>query len=206
MDRSNQLIYCNISFIFKCFEPFSNAGTGGHAVYTRILRGQPNVLQTISSQTDTKSKSPLQKLFAKITKKSNIKQDDTNKQGMELGQASVTDETAAARLTSPLTKKNIVPSAEKLNQVERDNIPDISKLDHYTVREDILDEIRKGQYIMEVAPSDLVDFGGQRSYDMTHQLFVQHRGTFIIMFNGRYEMKEPLKEYPQDNVTSECKY
>ncbi|XP_052059095.1 uncharacterized protein LOC127699790 [Mytilus californianus] len=38
---------------------------------------------------------------------------------------------------------------------------------------------------------------------MTHQLFIQHRGSFIIMFNGRYELKTPLTEYPQGDVTSE---
>ncbi|CAG2256576.1 unnamed protein product [Mytilus edulis] len=92
----------------------------------------------------------------------------------------------------------------KCRRVEPNDIPDVSKLDHYTVREDILEEVRKGRYLIDIAPSDLVDFGGQRSYDMTHQLFIQYRGSFIIMFDGRYELNTPLMEYPQRDVTSEA--
>jgi hypothetical protein len=42
-----------------------------------------------------------------------------------------------------------------------------------TIQENIKEEIRKGTYKIEIAPSDLIDFGGQRSFDMTHQLFMR---------------------------------
>ncbi|CAG2200449.1 unnamed protein product [Mytilus edulis] len=99
-------------------------------------------------------------------------------------------------------EKEINHTAEECRRVEPNDKPDVSKLDHYTVREDILEEVRKGRYLIDIVPSDLVDFGGQRSYDMTHQLFIQYRGSFIIMFDGRYELNTPLMEYPQGDVTS----
>jgi hypothetical protein len=54
----------------------------------------------------------------------------------------------------------------------------------------IQEKIRKGTYEIEIAPSDLVDFGGQRSFDMTHQLFMRHKGTFVLMFNGKIYFKD----------------
>jgi hypothetical protein len=36
------------------------------------------------------------------------------------------------------------------------------------IQEKTKEQIRKGTYKIEIAPSDLVDFGGQRSFDMTH--------------------------------------
>ncbi|VDI45255.1 Hypothetical predicted protein [Mytilus galloprovincialis] len=67
----------------------------------------------------------------------------------------------------------------------------------FTIQSDILKEIRTGKYKIKIAPSDLVDFGGQRCFDMTHQLFIQHKGTFVLMFDGRYGLYKPLEEYPQ---------
>jgi hypothetical protein len=43
---------------------------------------------------------------------------------------------------------------------------------YITIQEDIKEELRKGNYKVNIAPSDLVDFGGQKSFDMTHQLFI----------------------------------
>jgi hypothetical protein len=58
----------------------------------------------------------------------------------------------------------------------------MSKQSYITIHEDIKEELRKGNYKVNIAPSDLVDFGGQKSFDMTHQLFIQHYfwQTFII--------------------------
>jgi hypothetical protein len=73
-----------------------------------------------------------------------------------------------------------------------------------TFQENIKKEIRKGTYKIKIAPSDLVDFGGQRSFDMTHQLFIRYKGTFVLMFNGEFKLSAPLKEY-NENETTECK-
>ncbi|VDI40090.1 Hypothetical predicted protein [Mytilus galloprovincialis] len=122
---------------------------------------------------------------------------------MNCVQTTDTPVTDSSTLPQQMDKMRIIQRADESKQEEPTDIADVSKLDHYMVRDDILEEVRKGHYIIDIAPSDLVDFGGQRSYDMTHQLFVQHRGSFIIMFNGKYDLKVPLKEYPQGDVTSE---
>lgn len=76
----------------------------------------------------------------------------------------------------------------------------------HSIQQDILDKIKERSYVMNIAPSDLVDFGGQKSFDMTHQLFIQHKGTFILMFDGRKGLNTALDEYPQGNVTAGCRF
>lgn len=73
------------------------------------------------------------------------------------------------------------------------------------IQDSVLNKIKQGSYRMHIAPSDLVDFGGQKSFDMTHQLFIQHNGTFILMFDGRKGLCSELDEYQQGNVTAGCK-
>ncbi|CAG2242250.1 unnamed protein product [Mytilus edulis] len=83
------------------------------------------------------------------------------------------------------------------------SLPKMKKIEAYAVHEDILKEVKSGQYKVKIASSDLVDFDGQRSYDMTHQLFVQHGGTFVVMFDGSRDFHEPLKEYPTGEISNE---
>ncbi|CAC5385976.1 unnamed protein product [Mytilus coruscus] len=90
------------------------------------------------------------------------------------------------------TKKSTSISSPKMNKIEA-----------YAVRDDIMKEVKSGQYKIKIAPSDLVDFGGQRSYDMTHQLFIHHGGTFVVMFDGSRDFHEPLKEYSTGDISSE---
>lgn len=78
--------------------------------------------------------------------------------------------------------------------------------DTLKLQADILDEVKNGQYRIDVAPSDLVDFGGQKSYDMTHQLFIQHGGSFVLLFDARFGLHENLQEYPQGDINAACKY
>jgi hypothetical protein len=70
----------------------------------------------------------------------------------------------------------------------------------HSIIANIQEQIRKRTYKIEIAPSDLVDFGGQRSFDMTHQLFMRHKGTFVLMFNGITDIRVDLGE-----ETTECK-
>lgn len=70
------------------------------------------------------------------------------------------------------------------------------------LRKSILDEIRRGEYNLEIAPSDLVDFGGQKAFDMTHQLFILQEGTVLLLFDGSKDLDEPLPEYPGKNISS----
>lgn len=74
-----------------------------------------------------------------------------------------------------------------------------------SIQDDLLEKIKTEAYRMNIAPSDLVDFGGQRSFDMTHQLFIQQKGTFILMFDGLRGLDTKLVEYPQGDVTAACK-
>ena len=80
-----------------------------------------------------------------------------------------------------------------------------AELKLFTIQDQLLESIKKGEYKMLIAPSDLVDFGGQRSFDMTHQLFIQSKGSFVLMVDGRYNFDIKLKEYPHGNITSACK-
>ncbi|CAG2193013.1 unnamed protein product [Mytilus edulis] len=54
-----------------------------------------------------------------------------------------------------------------------------------------------GQYEMVVVPIDLWDFGGQKIYHLTHQLFVTSRGTFLLIFNGSRDIHENIPEYTE---------
>ncbi|VDI39870.1 Hypothetical predicted protein [Mytilus galloprovincialis] len=44
--------------------------------------------------------------------------------------------------------------------------------------------VKEGKYKQMVVPIDIWDFGGQKEYHMTHQLFITSRGIFILMFDG----------------------
>ncbi|XP_063417366.1 uncharacterized protein LOC134699896 [Mytilus trossulus] len=98
-------------------------------------------------------------------------------------------------------KSNLTTNESNSNPPNMDNFPPKQHTVH-SIQDDLSEKIKEGTYIMKIAPSDLVDFGGQRSFDMTHQLFIQHRGTFILMFDGRLGLYTELEEYPQGDVTA----
>ncbi|CAG2194354.1 unnamed protein product [Mytilus edulis] len=54
-----------------------------------------------------------------------------------------------------------------------------------------------GQYEMVIVPIDLWDFGGQKIYHLTHQLFVTSQGTFLLIFNGSRDIHEDIPEYTE---------
>ncbi|XP_052080427.1 uncharacterized protein LOC127718447 [Mytilus californianus] len=56
-------------------------------------------------------------------------------------------------------------------------------------------ECNKGNYEMVIVPIDLWDFGGQKIYHMTHQLFITSRGTFLLIFNGSKGINEEIPDY-----------
>jgi hypothetical protein len=70
----------------------------------------------------------------------------------------------------------------------------MSRQSYIAIHEDIKEELRKGNYKVNIAPSDLFDIGGHKSFDMTHQLFIQHKGEFILMFNGKFDLCDPLQK------------
>ncbi|CAG2249856.1 unnamed protein product [Mytilus edulis] len=59
----------------------------------------------------------------------------------------------------------------------------------------IRSECNKGNYEMVIVPIDLWDFGGQKIYHLTHQLFISSRGTFVLIFNGSKGINEEIPDY-----------
>lgn len=109
-----------------------------------------------------------------------------------------------------MTKSVLVHNSTYISNTEKPNEPteilsvESVELQKLKLQSDILKAVREGKYEIKIAPSDLIDFGGQKLYDMTHQLFIQHRGTFLLMFDGRFGLFNQLKEYPK-GVTAACK-
>ncbi|XP_052076240.1 uncharacterized protein LOC127714238 [Mytilus californianus] len=52
------------------------------------------------------------------------------------------------------------------------------------IHELMIKAVKEGKYKQKIVPIDIWDFGGQKDYHMTHQLFITSRGIFILMFNG----------------------
>ncbi|CAC5388672.1 unnamed protein product [Mytilus coruscus] len=83
----------------------------------------------------------------------------------------------------------------KMDETKKDdNLPAIDMSE-----EDIIKLVRsqcqKGHYEMVIVPIDLWDFGGQKIYHMTHQLFITSRGTFLLIFNGSKDIHEEIPGY-----------
>ena len=147
--------------------------------YNKILIGRPDIkTTTIASPPHTEDKHGLHK-----------KQTESNR-------------------TSKVPTKSykVLTPTQGIQKKENNPVSREFEIKLLKIREDILEEIKNGAYKMEIAPSDLVDFGGQRSFDMTHQLFVQHKGTFVLMIDGRYNLDHELPEYRPAKLTSGCKY
>jgi hypothetical protein len=109
--------------------------------------------------------------------------------------------------TSTAPTPSLVPEKDDVNIT--DPRPIKQKSQNYIV-DTILEKIKNGTYKIDIAPSDLVDFGGQRSFDMTHQLFIRKKGTFVLMFNGAIKLTKDKGETTEcktkdEGETTECK-
>ena len=102
--------------------------------------------------------------------------------------------------TSTAPTPSLVPEKDDVNIT--DPRPIKQKSQNY-IADTILEKIKNGTYKIDSAPSDLVDFGGQRSFDMTHQLFIRKKGTFVLMFNGAIDLS--IKLTKDKGETTECK-
>ncbi|CAC5380440.1 unnamed protein product [Mytilus coruscus] len=58
----------------------------------------------------------------------------------------------------------------------------------------IVNAVKDGKYKQKIVPMDLWDFGGQKDYYMTHQLFITSRGIFVLMFNGSIDLHKHMPE------------
>ena len=133
-------------------------------VLSRVLCGQPDMTQ---AKPDTKNSEKVQPQDS--DKRNIIQETHTQRKDNTLSTSAVPDTgNDDVNKTDPLRQQSV----------------------QHSIIATIQEKIRKGTYEIEIAPSDLVDFGGQRSFDMTHQLFMRHKGTFVLMFNGIIYFKD----------------
>lgn len=179
-------------------------GERGHEILAKILRGKPNVYDQyehkMNQQTmHTHSYHSQAELKNKSSSASSILVAVQGKKSTEVQTHQVLTKCSELMTEHVWTK---------VSNNEMHVVPtDIKSLDLQTMQlqTSILQEVRDRKYKIKIAPSDLIDFGGQKSYDMTHQLFIQHRGSFLLMFDGRFGLHNQLNEYPE-GVTAACKY
>ncbi|XP_071177448.1 uncharacterized protein [Mytilus edulis] len=175
-----------------------NEEARGPNVLTKVVIGKPNSRTSVCQPSDS-------------NKEHHIVQSHTGTNNPEPINLAITKNTFSRSKESepsaaPKTKSQKSPSTTisfAMKNTAPISLPKMTKIEAYAIHDDILKEVKSGQYKIKIAPSDLVDFGGQRSYDMTHQLFVQHGGTFVVMFDGSKDFHEPLKEYPTGDISNE---
>ncbi|XP_076080074.1 uncharacterized protein LOC143050853 [Mytilus galloprovincialis] len=178
-------------------------GERGHEVLAKILRGDPNICEKSKQENGLKTtkinetkqtgkmdmiKSAFSSIFSLDVYKATDSLTDRYASPSSL---SMTESVVKCNCHSTLNE-GITPATLQIQTL------DIQKLQLQT---DILEEVRNGKYRIEIAPSDLIDFGGQKSYDMTHQLFIQHSGSFVLMFDCRFGLHTKLDEY-QEGLTA----
>ncbi|CAC5377279.1 unnamed protein product [Mytilus coruscus] len=69
-----------------------------------------------------------------------------------------------------------------------------NELSHDKLHEMVISSIREGKYKQKIIPIDIWDFGGQKDYYMTHQLFITSRGIFVLVFNGSLNLHKHMPD------------
>ncbi|XP_071124203.1 uncharacterized protein [Mytilus edulis] len=70
----------------------------------------------------------------------------------------------------------------------------ISGMSHEKIHELLVKAVEEGKYKEIIVPIDIWDFGGQKDYYMTHQLFITSRGIFVLMFNGCIDLNKYMPD------------
>ncbi|XP_076083275.1 uncharacterized protein LOC143054232 [Mytilus galloprovincialis] len=171
---------------------------GSGDVLTKLILGNPEIkeqyrLETESSKRQTDDE---QAHESQDVPESKITQNEINNL-MKNQQQRTTMATSKQTPYDGHQSKSSKPSLEMFTSFLKPKIHTANSIQYK-----LANEGKKDTYIMNIAPSDLVDFGGQKSFDMTHQLFIQHRGTFVLMFDGRKGLNTKLDEYLQGDVTA----
>ena len=73
-------------------------------------------------------------------------------------------------------------------------LDDISNMSNEKIQELVIEVLKEGKYKQEIVPIDIWDFGGQKDYYMTHQLFITSRGIFVLMFNGSHDIHHHMSD------------
>lgn len=72
-----------------------------------------------------------------------------------------------------------------------------SVMSHDKLHQLIISAVKEKKYKENIVPIDIWDFGGQKDYSMTHQLFITSRGIYVLMFNGCIDLHRLM---PTNNV------
>lgn len=181
------------------------AGEKGHPVFSKILRGNPGIHKNYSEDLSSKNQHTS---FALSTEgRMSTKESTTQESQRCFDSGEHLNEVWSKDLDSgiySIESSEGHPRTQNVSHGMEELLKDDS--DTLKLQADILDEVKNGQYRIDVAPSDLVDFGGQKSYDMTHQLFIQHGGSFVLLFDARFGLHNNLQEYPQGDINAACRY
>ncbi|CAC5412533.1 unnamed protein product [Mytilus coruscus] len=102
--------------------------------------------------------------------------------------------------------KTPVDSSTNMEGTSRKDSPKTVEISDDDIIKLVRSECMKGNYEMTIVPIDLWDFGGQKIYHMTHQLFITSRGTFVLIFNGGQRINEEDGAYLVHWVNSVLTY
>ncbi|XP_052098003.1 uncharacterized protein LOC127732858 [Mytilus californianus] len=67
-------------------------------------------------------------------------------------------------------------------------------MSHDKIHQLLIKAVKEGKYKQRIVPIDIWDFGGQKDYYMTHQLFITSRGIFVLMFNGSIDLHKLMPD------------
>lgn len=70
-----------------------------------------------------------------------------------------------------------------------------SDMSHDKIHELVVKAVKEAKYKQMIIPIDIWDFGGQKDYYMTHQLFITSRGIFVLMFNGSVDLHKHMPDF-----------
>ncbi|VDI61845.1 Hypothetical predicted protein, partial [Mytilus galloprovincialis] len=181
---------------------------GSGDILTKMILGKPDVTE------QKRQTFPVHKTRNSYTKEDKV--EDVAISELKKIENKLTDPMQTDQLQTKLQQQKANATARQISSVERQQMQstfnsqpskrDLKSLyNAKSIQQDMFNKIKKISYIMNTAPCDLVDFGGQKSFDMTHQLFIQHRGTFILMFDGSKGLDNVLEEYEPGKVTAASK-
>lgn len=124
----------------------------------------------------------------------NLKSDQYTSQKSEVGISEVEQKTSL--LPKPQNAKKRLPEIKKRLQTDQHShtVQIKAGLSADDIQNLIIKSVEKGDYKMKIVPFDLWDFGGQKDYYMTHQLFITNRGVYVVMFNGSIDIHTHVEE------------
>lgn len=200
-ELDNKLCFFSIVDDFKLDNFFHNLEL------TEMDKNEKQDLKQIASNTvpQSASKEKLDKKKTEINENTEIGYNNKIAESIRSGAQEVKTSKAANKNSDTTTN----PKREKILMLPKEQCPipepstkTLNMIQEEALHKSILNEVRRGEYNLEIAPSDLVDFGGQKAFDMTHQLFILQGGTVLLLFDGSKDLDEALPEYHGEKISS----